>query len=521
MKKTLKVFSLVVLILIIVGFVWAYQNVRDRHPDYSLDLNLKSEQPGEFKAGFAAFPITPKIEDVWTDANNDAKFDPDDGDTFQDLNGNGEFDAYWIAGFDNARAANGVHDDLWARVVVVDNGQARIAIVSLDVVGFGHDDVVDVRKRIPASAGVDYTLISATHVHEAVDLVGIWGESQFESGVNPEYMDFVQQQIADAVTHAAKNLRPAKLRFAQDLTGADPYVTDSRPPFIKDPGLRLMHAVDAESDTTLGVLVAWANHPETLWSKNLLLSSDFPHYIREGLEKGVYNGETLHMAGLGGTAVYINGAIGGLMTTDPDLGIKDPFSDQEFFEPSFEKIKAQGDQIAMLALNALRGEGVVEIENGRINLLAKTLDLPLENKNFRLASLLGVLDRGMAGWFKMRTEIAAFEIGPASFLSVPGEIYPEIINGGIEAPEGQDFETEPVETPPLRSLMQGEFKFVIGLGNDLLGYIIPRSEWDEEAPFIYDLPNSPYGEINSVGPDTAPLLHAAMKELLLELSEKP
>ena len=55
----------------------------------------------------------------------------------------------WIAGFSNQRAANGVHDDVWARVVVFDDGQSRLALVSLDAIGFRHDDVVEIRKQNP------------------------------------------------------------------------------------------------------------------------------------------------------------------------------------------------------------------------------------------------------------------------------------------------------------------------------------------------------------------------------------
>jgi hypothetical protein len=117
----------------------------------------------------------------------------------------------------------------------------------------------------------------------------------------------------------------------------------------------------------------------------------------------------------------------------------------------------------------------------------------------------------------LRTEVAAFRIGPASFIAVPGEIYPEIVNGGIESPKGADFELEPLEVPPLREEMPGRFRFVIGQANDAIGYIIPKSEWDDEAPWIYGAEEETYGEIVSVGPETARRVHAAVREVLAEL----
>jgi hypothetical protein len=131
--------------------------------------------------------------------------------------------------------------------------------------------------------------------------------------------------------------------------------------------------------------------------------------------------------------------------------------------------------------------------------------------------MLGILDFGMTGWFKTRSEIAAFTVGPASFLSIPGEIYPEIINGGIETPEGRDFQIDVVEYPPLRKLMPGSFRFIIGLSNDEIGYIIPKSQWDVQPPYTYKRDNAPYGEENSIGPETAPILYREFRNILNEL----
>ena len=516
MKKWLLRIGGTILGIVLLLIVWVFWNLRDRSPGYEVDLYIKgADTPGTIHVGFAAFPITPEVVDTWTDINDDAKFREKDGDTYMDNNNNGKFDAYWIAGFDNQRAANGVHDDVWARAVVFDDGTSRLAMVSLDAIGFRHDDVVDIREMIPADAKIDYAIISSTHTHESNDLIGIYGESLLKSGVNSENLQYVKNQAVTAITQAVNNLRPAKLKFAQDLTGAEELVMDTREPIVMDPGLRLMQAIDAEADTTLGVIVAWANHPETLWSDNLYISSDFPHYVREYIEKGVYDGDSLRKPGVGGVAVYINGAIGGLMTTRSSMPLRDPFLDTIYTEASFEKAKAQGQRLAMLALKTLDHPDTI-INKANISVRAKTITVPLDNPTFRLAAMIGVLDFGMTGWFRIRTEIAAFTLGPASFLCIPGEIYPEIVNGGIEAPVGQDYEIDPMEIPPLRELMPGKYRFVIGLANDEIGYIVPKSQWDVEAPYTYI--EAPYCEENSVGPETAPILHREFQKILNELS---
>jgi hypothetical protein len=175
--------------------------------------------------------------------------------------------------------------------------------------------------------------------------------------------------------------------------------------------------------------------------------------------------------------------------------------------------------VALIGLQALQDSSVVEINKGAISVIARTIHLPLDNSLFRLAASLGVLNRGMTGWFKMRSEMAVMTIGPASFLTVPGEIYPEIINGGIETPEGADFQLEALEVPGLRSQMPGQYRFVLGLANDMIGYIIPKSEWDEVAPHIYGEQESPYGEINSISPNVAPIIHKEAQSLLDQVKE--
>jgi hypothetical protein len=111
-------------------------------------------------------------------------------------------------------------------------------------------------------------------------------------------------------------------------------------------------------------------------------------------------------------------------------------------------------------------------------------------------------------------------LGPATFLHEPGELYPEIAAGGIEAPAGQDFDLSPLEVPPLRELMPGDYKFIIGLSNDFIGYIIPKSQWDEISPYTYNQHEAPYGEINSVGPKTAPIIYSELKEMLKKSEEQ-
>ena len=69
-------------------------------------------------------------------------------------------------------------------------------------------------------------------------------------------------------------------------------------------------------------------------------------------------------------------------------------------------------------------------------------------------------------------------------------------------------------------MMPGKYKFVFGLANDEIGYIIPKSQWDVDAPYTYNRKDSPYGEENSLGPETAFILHKNLQEIISELPAK-
>jgi hypothetical protein len=500
----------------VVTATYLYYRLHDRYPDYQPATEIASNKSGPVSAGFSAVAITPQVPDSWTDKNGDAMYNEADGDTYTDKNGNGQFDAVWLAGFQNNRPASGVHDDLWARTMILDDGSTRIALVALDLIGFGADDVNEVKEMIPASWGITYTFITSTHTHEGPDVVGLWGKSEFKSGVNQTYLSTVKENILRSLGEAVKNMRPARIVFAQDTAGAKNLVDDYREPVAYDYGLRLMHFRDAVTDTTLGTLIQWANHPETLWAGNLEITSDFPHYLREAFENGIYSRDSLLHEGKKGITLFVNGAIGGMMSTGTSFSIPDISGDTSWTAPVFEKARAQGEQLALLALKSLENNPSAPLDTASIRLSIRQLDLPLDNKLYRLGAAMGIFNRGLSGWWKIRTEIALWTIGPASFLHQPGELYPEIANGGTEAPEGRDYPIPPSQHIPLRSMMPGEYRFIVGLSNDFIGYILPLSQWDEVPPYTYQQKEAPYGEINSVGPQTAPILYDAMRSLMNE-----
>ena len=65
--------------------------------------------------------------------------------------------------------------------------------------------------------------------------------------------------------------------------------------------------------------------------------------------------------------------------------------------------------------------------------------------------------------------------------------------------------------------MKGELNLVIGLANDEIGYILPRTQWDSKAPYTYGRDKRPYGEITSGGSGLGPIIYQKSKAILTEL----
>ena len=196
-------------------------------------------EAGELQVGFSQLSITPKLIDQWVDVNNDAQFDPDI-DLWTDVNGNEKFDAVWMAGFQNQRPAQGIKDNLMAVAVVIDDGKNRIGIVTADTVGLMRKFVLGVREAVPTEWGLDYLMVHATHNHEGPDTQGLWGPSFLSSGVDPNYMQELKQNILDALSEAINNLEPAQMSMALIPTNPLTPIKDKRKPIVIDDDIRAL-----------------------------------------------------------------------------------------------------------------------------------------------------------------------------------------------------------------------------------------------------------------------------------------
>lgn len=113
------------------------------------------------------------------------------------------FLGYPVAGAGSTVPTSNVHDELYARALVLDNNETRFALVVCDSSGVSHAICEKARSYIEANSSVQISpgnvMISATHTHSG------------PAANTPAYKDFLAQKIADSVQRAIANLQPAQV----------------------------------------------------------------------------------------------------------------------------------------------------------------------------------------------------------------------------------------------------------------------------------------------------------------------
>lgn len=425
----------------------------------------------------------------------------------------------WIAGYGSGRKASGVHDPLMARAMVLKHGDDRIAFASVDLIGLQYEAVLKIRERLP---GYKHVTVGSTHNHEGPDVIGIWGPSPLQRGVNDDYVQRVIDQTAAAILEAEKSVVAATASYgtAEDESLMD----DNRLPVVKDGVLRAIKFTSTGDGKPAGVLVQWNCHPEALGPKNKLLTADFPAATVAWLKQNYAC-----------PVLYMSGAVGGLMSP-PDNRIRND-AGELLQEGDYEYAKRLGEETAKLADRAIASAKLVELTPFAV--AEKQVALPVENRLYRLARQLKVLKR--EGRFStgdpekfgevvteqrpgipiaIVTEVSFLRLGELSIANLPCELYPELVYGKFQEPvdPAADFPEAQLE-PTVASLMPSDKWLFFGLANDEVGYVIPKRQWDEKKPFCYGRAKTQYGEINSCGADSAPILMKALADCARKLAE--
>jgi len=194
---------------------------------------------------------------------------------------------------------------IWARVLVIDDGTQKIAIVSCDMIYPPPEDYLDqIRALVMPKTGIQHVIFAASHTH---------------SGPGETSIPRVVPLIGEGIIQACKNMRPARLgcgsrmvygignnrRFLHRNEEGEVYVRNYFNPALNvdapmDPECGVVRIEDCERNV-LAVLVNFTCHSSMLPVENHLISGDFTGMAMNDVEKAL---------GSSAIALFLQGAEG-------------------------------------------------------------------------------------------------------------------------------------------------------------------------------------------------------------------
>lgn len=389
----------------------------------------------------------------------------------------------------------------WLRLLVLQQGETRMAFVTLDAIGAGNLIQQGLRAAVvEASCAMDWCIeadnivFGQTHSHAGADLQGLWG------GVPQDWIDGVLYAGAmQATRDAVSARRRVQAEFAQGRTRE--FNNYRRPPVNPaaqtDDAVGLLRFREPRSGRPVAQLLQYAAHPTSINENPRVPHADYIYGAMQRLERS------------GGVALYFNGPIA---DASPSGG------DCRFAEPdAYERVRCRGDALAAFASAqpARRLAPALSIRH-------RNVVLPVTNPLFAAAAPLGAFNRYYDFTPRQLTSIpvlgdllgtAITEIGQAPLtaetlvtrISLGGEGGLEIatIPGEATNSFGQFIRGLAAQANPGAGMM------LFGLTQNSFGYVLPEEEFsyiDASGDAGFLVPFTGYEEFVSLGPLTAPLL---------------
>jgi hypothetical protein len=342
--------------------------------------------------------------------------------------------------------------DLMTRAVVLRKGDVTVGIVSVDNIGFPSvlgDRVRERVSRIPAKN----ILIGSTHTHSAPDCYG-FPDSQGGHTGDLHYMELVCDKAAEALNEAVDHLVPCRLKIATgEAKGKIAY--NYYGPQLYDKRMSVIQAQSGDGKNVF-TLVNYAIHPEVLGNEVGISSPDLVGPLCDKLEQDV-----------GGMAIFMNGAQGGMITADnrlldkPRSAIEAQWNDARTWDECLRIGHTMANEAERIAKDA-----PVQ-ENPQLVCDSMNVDFPVDNP------LLWAITVGSPLKYphndanhSVTCRLNLINLGNAQIVTIPGEALPNI---GFY----------------LKRKMRGEHNLLFGLTNDAFGYILTKVDFHSFPRYDY------------------------------------
>ena len=432
----------------------------------------------------------------------------------------------FMGGTSGNRLAEGIHDDLEARVLVLARDDLHVIVASLDLVGLEAPDTARMQARI-AALGLDpaHLLVSCTHTHSGPDTIGVWGPEEGVTGRCPAYHTFLADALGQVVADLRGTLRPVTVAVGEvavdePLSNVPSLLMDTREPQVINNRITAARLATQDGET-VATLVNWHNHPEAMIEHDVF-SADFPRWTRRALEEA-----------WGGTAIYLSGTVGGLMTPIDVINRRFTEDGQPVLEgdgtPALvtgggeEQAWSLGYLVAEYASRALDGAVAAEVDLAvDVSRIAVPVDSFVLIATFQAEVLepnpaLITDDPEHCGVFGcLPVDLHHLRLGDLHLISLPGEAFPEtsvgrpgtVFDWGAAAGAPWTPWIYPAMDGYRTALPEGALLMELGLVNQEIGYIVPQTDI---------LPaNHPdnYEEYFCISPRTEAMLREGIQALL-------
>lgn len=214
-----------------------------------------------------------------------------------------------IAGYGKrlGKSYDSVHDSIYVRTMVIDNGARRVALVSADLLIIPPTVTALLENELPEIGfTLDNTYLGATHTHNSI---GNWGKGAMTfvyGSYDDSVVHFIADKIKQSIQQASMNMLPASLK-----TGAIPLENVVRNRLIDNgPVDSLLRVIEVQrSDSSRLLVMSFTAHATCLPSRDLQLSRDYPGKLVDSIEE---NGYTF--------AMFMAGAVGSHTGSAPAKG---------------------------------------------------------------------------------------------------------------------------------------------------------------------------------------------------------
>lgn len=199
------------------------------------------------------------------------------------------------------RPAEGVHDRIFAKALVLSDGQKKFAIVTVDIVGFPPTLKPALVERLGAGWSTDQLILLPSHSHTSIEMNAINPLNTFQVpqlGIyNVRVHEFVMERLLELVRNAEQNL--TQVAIGTTTVPIPGWNRNRRGGAVTDNDLTVTR-VDTADGRPLAALVNFTAHPTFMSGEDMLFSGDWPGHLQR----------TIESLAPGVTAMYYNGAEG-------------------------------------------------------------------------------------------------------------------------------------------------------------------------------------------------------------------